>query len=72
MDVFDREPLPTGHPYTLLENTLLAPHTGYVTKEQYQVRYSETVENIVAFLEGRSLRVLNPDVLEASQRRSLS
>jgi len=60
LDVFDREPLPPGHPLTQLDNTLLVPHIGYVTTEQYQVRYRETVENVVGYLEGVPLRALNP------------
>jgi phosphoglycerate dehydrogenase-like enzyme len=68
LDVFDQEPLPPGHPFLALDNTLLAPHMGYVTKDQYQVRYRETVENIAAYLKGEPLRVLNPEV-RASLRK---
>lgn len=64
LDVFDREPLPPGHPLMRLDNTLLVPHIGYVTTEQYQVRYRETIENVVGYLEGVPLRVLNPVVRE--------
>jgi phosphoglycerate dehydrogenase-like enzyme len=64
LDVFDQEPLPPGHPLTKLDNTLLVPHIGYVTTEQYQVRYRETVENVVGYLEGVPLRALNPVVRE--------
>jgi D-3-phosphoglycerate dehydrogenase len=70
LDVFDQEPLPPGHPLTLLDNTLLVPHIGYVTREQYEVRYRETVENVVAYLKGEPLRVLNPQVLNAAALRS--
>jgi phosphoglycerate dehydrogenase-like enzyme len=59
LDVFDQEPLPAGHPLLSLENTLLAPHAGYVTREQYEVRYRETVEDIAAYLKGEPLRRLN-------------
>jgi phosphoglycerate dehydrogenase-like enzyme len=62
LDVFDQEPLPPDHPFKRLDNTLLMPHAGYVTKEQYQVRYRETVEDIGAYLGGAPLRVLNPEV----------
>jgi phosphoglycerate dehydrogenase-like enzyme len=62
LDVFDQEPLPPGHPLTLLDNTLLVPHIGYVTEDQYRVRYRETVENVAAYLKGEPLRVLNPEV----------
>jgi len=60
LDVFDEEPLPPDHPFKQLENTLLMPHAGYVTEEQYRVRYRDTVEDIAAYLRGAPLRVLNP------------
>jgi phosphoglycerate dehydrogenase-like enzyme len=67
LDVFDEEPLPPGHPFTRLDNTLLAPHMGYVTKDQYQVRYRETVENVEAYLRGEPLRVLNPEATKTAR-----
>jgi phosphoglycerate dehydrogenase-like enzyme len=63
LDVFDAEPLPPDHPLKSLDNTILVPHIGYVTKEQYQVRYRHTVENVAAYLQGKPLRMLNPTVL---------
>jgi phosphoglycerate dehydrogenase-like enzyme len=68
LDVFDREPLPPGHPLTVLENTILVPHVGYVTREQYQVRYRDTVEDIAAYLRGEPLRVLNPEGLATARK----
>jgi phosphoglycerate dehydrogenase-like enzyme len=62
LDVFDQEPLPPGHPLTRLDNTLLVPHIGYVTEDQYRVRYRDTVENVAAYLKGEPLRALNPEV----------
>jgi phosphoglycerate dehydrogenase-like enzyme len=62
LDVFDQEPLPPGHPLTLLDNTILVPHIGYVTEDQYRVRYRDTVGNVAAYLKGEPLRVLNPEV----------
>ena len=69
LDVFDQEPLPPDHPFKRLDNTLLAPHAGYVTKDQYQVRYRETVEDIAAYLRGEPVRVLNPAAREAARQR---
>jgi phosphoglycerate dehydrogenase-like enzyme len=60
LDVFDEEPLPPEHPLKRLDNVLLMPHAGYVTEEQYRVRYRETVENVAAYLKGAPLRILNP------------
>jgi phosphoglycerate dehydrogenase-like enzyme len=68
LDVFDQEPLPPGHPLTLLDNTILVPHIGYVTEDQYRVRYRETVENVAAYLTGEPLRVLNPEVREIARK----
>jgi phosphoglycerate dehydrogenase-like enzyme len=71
LDIFDQEPLPPGHPLTMLDNTLLVPHIGYVTREQYQVRYRDTVEDIAAYLRGEPLRVLNPEALDTARKRLL-
>jgi len=60
LDVFDEEPLPPDHPFKRFDNTLLMPHAGYVTEEQYRVRYRDTVEDIAAYLKGAPLRILNP------------
>jgi phosphoglycerate dehydrogenase-like enzyme len=70
LDVFDQEPLPPAHPFKQLDNTLLMPHAGYVTEEQYRVRYRDTVEDVAAYLRGAPLRVLNPKARETSRTRS--
>ena len=59
LDVFDEEPLPPNHPFKQLDNTLLMPHAGYVTEDQYRVRYRDTVDDIARYLEGAPVRVLN-------------
>ena len=59
LDVFDQEPLPPDHPLRRLENTVLAPHMGYVTVENYRVFFGDVVENIAAFLSGEPTRVIN-------------
>jgi len=64
IDVFDKEPLPPEHPFRRLENIIMTPHLGYVTKETYQIFYTGTIEAITAYLHGQPVRVLNPGVLE--------
>ncbi|WP_438393994.1 D-2-hydroxyacid dehydrogenase family protein [Caballeronia sp. DA-9] len=59
LDVFDIEPMPANHPFRTLENVVLAPHVGYVTKENYELIYSGALEDIVAFLDGKTVRPLN-------------
>ena len=69
LDTFDVEPLPAGHPFLTLDNTLITPHVGYVTDDGYRAFYSGVVENIRAFASGEPVRVINPDVLTASNLR---
>lgn len=60
LDVFDIEPLPLEHPFRTLANVLATPHLGYVTKENYQIYFEQAIENILAFLNKRAVRVLHP------------
>jgi phosphoglycerate dehydrogenase-like enzyme len=59
LDVYDIEPLPSSHPLRSLENTILTPHTGYVTAENLSGMYQNAVEDIAAFIDGNPVRVLN-------------
>jgi phosphoglycerate dehydrogenase-like enzyme len=59
LDVFDVEPLPSGHPLTKLDNTLLTPHLGYVTEEEYADYYADALTDIFAFLDGKPVRVVS-------------
>jgi phosphoglycerate dehydrogenase-like enzyme len=63
LDVYDREPLPAGHPLLGLDNVVLTPHLGYVTEEVFSAFYRETLENIRAWLAGSPTRLVNPEVL---------
>jgi phosphoglycerate dehydrogenase-like enzyme len=57
-DVYDKEPLPIDHPLRRAPNVILTPHIGYVTDENYRSSYPQIVENIIAFLDGRPVRVI--------------
>jgi D-3-phosphoglycerate dehydrogenase len=58
LDVYDIEPLPENHKLRFLPNAFLLPHLGYVTKENYEVFYSQMFENLKAFKEGKPIRVI--------------
>jgi len=58
LDVYDREPLPKDHPLRSLGNTVLSPHQGYVTSDNYRVFYGDAVGNIAAYLAGEPIRVI--------------
>jgi phosphoglycerate dehydrogenase-like enzyme len=59
LDVFDTEPLPAEHPLRKLDRVLATPHVGFVTKETYGIFYRDTVENILAWLDGAPIRVVH-------------
>jgi phosphoglycerate dehydrogenase-like enzyme len=60
LDAFDEEPLPADHPLRELRRAVLTPHLGYVTRKTYEVFYRDAVEDVVAFLYGRPVRVVRP------------
>lgn len=59
LDVYDQEPLPADHPLRSMPNTVLTPHLGYGSREVYRTFYGESIENVLAFLDGKPMRVLN-------------
>jgi phosphoglycerate dehydrogenase-like enzyme len=59
IDTYDVEPLPKDHPLLALDNVLLTPHLGFVTRDAYARFYGDTVENVAAFLKGEPIRVIN-------------
>ncbi len=59
LDTFSVEPLPVDHALRTLDNVIITPHLGYVTKENYERIFSETVATIAAWLDGETLRPLN-------------
>jgi phosphoglycerate dehydrogenase-like enzyme len=60
IDVYDVEPLPVDHPLRKLDNVVLTGHTGFVIREFHDLVYSQSVEDIQAWLAGQPVRLLNP------------
>ncbi len=52
LDVFDQEPLPTGHALMDLKNVILTPHLGYSSVENHQTGYRESLDNLLAYVSG--------------------
>jgi len=59
LDVYDKEPLPQDHKLRFLPNTLLTPHLGYVTEENYSIFFNQMIENLNSCIEGKPKRLIN-------------
>jgi D-3-phosphoglycerate dehydrogenase len=62
LDVYDVEPLPCDHPLRRAPNTVLTPHVGYVSEENYRTWFAQTVENIAAWMNGSAIRRMDPAI----------
>jgi phosphoglycerate dehydrogenase-like enzyme len=58
LDVYGREPLSPDAPILKAANTVLTPHLGYVTRETYNVYFSQALEDVEAWLKGAPMRVI--------------
>jgi phosphoglycerate dehydrogenase-like enzyme len=63
LDVYDKEPMSADHPFTKLDNVTLIPHLGYVVEDSYRQFYDGTIKDIEAWLDGKPINLLNPEVL---------
>ena len=69
VDVFEEEPLrdPT-HPLLQMPNVVCTPHIGYVTRDEYELQFSDIFDQIVAYANGAPINVVNPEVLAHARR----
>ena len=64
VDVFEEEPVrDPDHPLLTMPNVVATPHAGYVTRDEYQLQFSDIFDQIVAYATGKPINVVNPDVL---------
>ena len=60
LDVYDSEPLPADHPLRSAARTVLTPHLGYVTEDTYMTFFGDAVEDVLAWLDGAPVRIVEP------------
>jgi D-3-phosphoglycerate dehydrogenase len=61
VDVFEKEPvLDAADPLLKMDNVLCTPHIGYVTREEYDLQFTDIFEQIVAYGAGTPINVVNP------------
>jgi D-3-phosphoglycerate dehydrogenase len=63
-DVFENEPVrDPGHPWLAHARSVYTPHIGYVTRDEYELQFSDVFDQIVAYANGSPINVINPEVL---------
>jgi D-3-phosphoglycerate dehydrogenase / 2-oxoglutarate reductase len=64
LDVYQHEPLlDSEDPLLNMDNVICTPHIGYVTRDEWEVQFSDVFDQITSFAEGTPTNVVNPDVL---------
>ncbi len=65
LDVFAQEPLPAGHPFLNAENVVMTPVSAWSTVDASARMINQSIENVVQFLAGTPVNVVNPAALKA-------
>jgi D-3-phosphoglycerate dehydrogenase len=64
VDVFEDEPVrDPKHPLLQMPNVVATPHIGYVSREAYDRQFNEIFDQILAYVAGQPINVINPEVL---------
>jgi D-3-phosphoglycerate dehydrogenase len=65
VDVYDDEPmLDMGNPLLAMENVVCTPHIGYVSRDEYEVQFTDIFDQVNAYAAGVPTNVVNPEILE--------
>ena len=70
VDVYEEEPLrDPKHPLLTMPNVVCTPHIGYVTRDEYEIQFSDIFDQIVAYAKGTPINVVNPQVFDVLKDR---
>src|SRR6516225_9986328 len=63
VDVFEDEPMrDPAFPLLQFEQVVATPHIGYVTREEYELQFTDIFDQILAYAAGKPIHVVNPAV----------
>jgi phosphoglycerate dehydrogenase-like enzyme len=63
LDVFSHEPLPPGHPFIAMDNIVMTPVSAWSTVDASARMINQSIDNVVKFLSGTPVNVVNPMAL---------
>ena len=65
VDVYEKEPLlDVNDPLLKLDNVICTPHIGYVSRDEYEIQFSDIFDQVVAYANGKPINVINTEVLK--------
>jgi phosphoglycerate dehydrogenase-like enzyme len=65
LDVFEQEPLPPGHQLLKFDNVVMTPVSAWSTADASERMINQSIENVVRFLVGTPVNVVNPSALSS-------
>ena len=70
IDVYEEEPLrDPNDPLLKLDNVVRTPHIGYVTRDDYEIQFSDIFDQITAYAAGNPINVVNLKVFDVLKGR---
>jgi D-3-phosphoglycerate dehydrogenase / 2-oxoglutarate reductase len=70
VDVYEEEPLrDPASPLLAMENVVCTPHIGYVTRDEYEIQFSDVFDQVTAYAAGHPINVVNPGVFDVVKGR---
>src|SRR5207247_10202741 len=70
VDVYEEEPVRNAdHPLLKMDNVVCTPHIGYVTRDEYEIQFSDIFDQITAYATGTPINVVNLAVFDVLSGR---
>jgi len=64
VDVYEKEPLrDTADPLLTMSNVVCTPHIGYVSRDEYEIQFTDIFDQVLAYAAGSPTNVVNPEVM---------
>jgi D-3-phosphoglycerate dehydrogenase / 2-oxoglutarate reductase len=64
VDVYEKEPLrDINDPLLNMDNVVCTPHLGYVSRDEYELQFTDIFDQIIAYVAGQPENVVNPDAM---------
>ena len=65
VDVYEKEPLrDVNDPLLTMDNVVCTPHLGYVSRDEYEIQFTDIFDQILAYAAGTPTNVVNPAMMD--------